>query len=227
MSTVDLTRFKEMLALQDSLNTVVDPEWRTLGWDWKRAIWLECAEAVEKLPWKWWKKTTPDEKQVQLEVVDIWHFVMSHAIALESTEELLEALITAGSKHDQLGILRSGPVFNATELIKYLEDLANEALSDNDEIYMYAAFFSAQDAAGLSMDNLYTMYIGKNVLNKFRQDNGYKKGTYIKTWAGVEDNEALMTLVDDLDIDNIEDVPAYLYDSLIKMYATVVKNATV
>ena len=30
--------------------------------------------------------------------------------------------------------------------------------------------------------------MGKNVLNKFRQDNGYKQGLYKKEWNGIEDN---------------------------------------
>lgn len=36
--------------------------------------------------------------------------------------------------------------------------------------------------------DVYRMYVGKNVLNLFRQHNGYKEGTYIKTWHGLEDN---------------------------------------
>ena len=43
--------------------------------------------------------------------------------------------------------------------------------------------------------------IGKNVLNFFRQDNGYKDGTYVKTWNGREDNEHLVDLVSPLDSD--------------------------
>jgi hypothetical protein len=35
------------------------------------------------------------------------------------------------------------------------------------------------------------MYIGKNALNIFRQNNGYKDGTYVKIWSDKEDNEYL------------------------------------
>ena len=38
------------------------------------------------------------------------------------------------------------------------------------------------------LQKLFDIYIGKNVLNKFRQDHGYKDGTYKKIWNGVEDN---------------------------------------
>ena len=35
----------------------------------------------------------------------------------------------------------------------------------------------------------------KNVLNKFRQDNGYKEGTYRKIWNGKEDNVVLSEIL--------------------------------
>ncbi len=38
------------------------------------------------------------------------------------------------------------------------------------------------------------------MLNFFRQDNGYKEGTYIKVWEGREDNEHLVEVMDALDL---------------------------
>ena len=46
---------------------------------------------------------------------------------------------------------------------------------------------------------LYCQYVGKNVLNFFRQDHGYKQGTYQKIWNGQEDNEYLVKILDSLD----------------------------
>ena len=40
----------------------------------------------------------------------------------------------------------------------------------------------------MSNEEVYIAYIVKNCLNKFRQDNGYKQGFYIKDWKGKEDN---------------------------------------
>jgi hypothetical protein len=37
------------------------------------------------------------------------------------------------------------------------------------------------------------------VLNFLRQDHGYKDGSYIKQWAGREDNEHLVDLMAELD----------------------------
>jgi hypothetical protein len=41
--------------------------------------------------------------------------------------------------------------------------------------------------------------VGKNVLNFFRQDNGYKQGSYSKDWNGQEDNEVLVTILNSSD----------------------------
>jgi hypothetical protein len=56
------------------------------------------------------------------------------------------------------------------------------------------AFLALLEAAGTGFDDLYRIYVGKNVLNRFRQDHGYKEGTYIKNWHGREDNEHLAEL---------------------------------
>jgi hypothetical protein len=57
-------------------------------------------------------------------------------------------------------------------------------------------FFRTCKIAGLSFSWLQKIYIGKNCLNKFRQDNGYKEGTYIKVWNKDEDNVAMMKIIE-------------------------------
>ena len=44
----------------------------------------------------------------------------------------------------------------------------------------------------------------KNVLNFFRQDNGYKDGSYIKLWDGKEDNQHLVELTTELDTEAVK-----------------------
>ena len=53
---------------------------------------------------------------------------------------------------------------------------------------MIAEFFDLVVMSGLDLETLYRLYVGKNILNQFRQDNGYKDGSYIKVWATEEDN---------------------------------------
>jgi len=51
-----------------------------------------------------------------------------------------------------------------------------------------AQFYRVALQSGLDLDALYRLYVGKNILNRFRQDHGYKEGTYQKIWGGEEDN---------------------------------------
>lgn len=47
----------DMLELQDRLNRKINENWRDIRSkeDFARATWIECAELVDSLPWKWWK----------------------------------------------------------------------------------------------------------------------------------------------------------------------------
>lgn len=57
----------------------------------------------------------------------------------------------------------------------------------------------------MSFEQLYRGYVGKNVLNFFRQDHGYKDGSYRKHWHdGREDNEHLVEVVLSLDTTKVE-----------------------
>ena len=66
-----------MLEMQDAMNSRVNPDWRSAGNAWYRAIWTECAEMLDHYGWKWWKHQPADLEQVRLELVDIMHFAMS------------------------------------------------------------------------------------------------------------------------------------------------------
>lgn len=58
-------------------------------------------------------------------------------------------------------------------------------------------FFVLAKAVKLDLDELYKIYLGKNLLNQFRQNNGYKEGTYIKIWNGEEDNVAMLRTIEE------------------------------
>jgi len=69
----------------------------------------------------------------------------------------------------------------------------------------------------MDFDQLYRTYVGKNVLNFFRQDHGYKDGSYVKTWHGREDNEHLAELLIALD-SNSADFREAVYQGLKARY---------
>ncbi len=177
-----------MLEMQHRMNTRVHEDWINQGFEWYRAAWVECGELMDHQGYKWWKAQAADLPQVQLEIVDIWHFGMSAILAEEgdigmSAERILAEL----EQHEPSNLA----VLEATEsLAEHV--LVNKSFSP-------AKFWDLMTAASMSFDQLYTSYVGKNVLNFFRQDHGYNNGSYMKEWAGREDNEHLFELAEALD----------------------------
>jgi hypothetical protein len=202
-----------MLTMQHNMNTRVHENWVEQNFEWYRAAWIECGELIEHYGYKWWKKQQPDMEQVRLEVIDIWHFGLSALFrdgkGIEQIATEIDAELAAHSPTGQ-------GVREATE------ELALHALQTRG--FSPARFWDLMLASGLDFDSLYTAYVGKNVLNFFRQDNGYKEGTYVKNWAGREDNEHLVELVAPLD-KNAEDFSQQVYQALQNRYREEVLQA--
>ena len=202
-------RIRIMLEMQDAMNTRVHPEWRTQGFEWYRAIWVECAELLDHYGWKWWKKQDPDIEQIKLELVDIWHFGLSHLLLNnEGQTRLVEYLAAV------LPAAACGKDFRVD-----LEEFALDTLSSHGfDTEKFAVLLADTD---LGFDELYERYVGKNVLNFFRQDHGYQDGTYSKIWGGREDNEHLVELVAELD-STVQQFQDNLYAGLGERYRTLV-----
>lgn len=187
-----LTAVQTMLDLQDKMNTKVHPRWREQGYEWYRAAWIECAELMDHAGYKWWKHAEPDIEQIQLEVVDIWHFGMSALLVGNEDTEALAADIVADL---------SASTDASLTLLEASEALASACITS--ESFSTSAFLDLMQASSLSFDQLYRMYVGKNVLNFFRQDHGYKDGSYVKVWDGREDNEHLSDILSGLDASDV------------------------
>jgi dimeric dUTPase (all-alpha-NTP-PPase superfamily) len=202
-----------MLTMQHRMNTRVHENWVDQNFEWYRATWIECGELIEHYGYKWWKKQSPDIDQVRLEVIDIWHFGMSALFAGgRSIEEIADEIADELEGHTPTGL----GVREATE------KLAHHSLETRS--FSPAHFWDLMVAVGLDFDALYTAYVGKNVLNFFRQDNGYKEGTYLKNWGGREDNEHLSELVEQLDRD-AQDFSEQVYRALERRYGEIVESA--
>lgn len=176
-----------MLKLQDSMNTKVHADWREQNFEWYRAIWIESAELLDHYGWKWWKKQTPDTEQVILELIDVWHFGLS-ALIMEGTDHNT----IASEIEIKLKAAEKGNDFRAD-----LEDFTLSTLSTKSfHVDKFAKLMADMD---LSFEQLFKSYVGKNVLNFFRQDHGYQDGSYQKLWSGKEDNEHLVEILNQLD----------------------------
>ena len=153
--------------------------------------------------------------QLRMELVDIWHFILSTVIqntrgsirfaAIEMISELSQKSVQFDNQHY---ILAKMSLLEKLDLLVGLSAAKRTSL---------ALFNSLLSDCGMSWVELFKQYTGKNVLNIFRQDYGYKAGTYIKIWNGREDNEHLVELLDiiDLSADNVHDE---LYQTLKSRY---------
>lgn len=210
-----------VLELQDRMNSRINPEWKTAGSAWMRAVMVEGVEGLESQGWKWWKKQTPDLANIRMELVDIWHFIVSEAIIqtdnnVAAAEVLLKPYLNAlfwsfGPQAQYAHLSERSPQEVWDLLIGFAALRA--PLS-----YVLVAFRTLQHNAGMSGDDLYRGYLSKNVLNFFRQDHGYKEGTYYKEWFGEEDNVWLERIAADLG-SNLNETT--LYEALTQKYIEV------
>ncbi len=189
--TVMKQKIINMLELQDSMNSKVNQDWRSAGNEWYRAIWMEASEMLEHYGWKWWKKQEPEIMQVKLEVVDIVHFALS--IRLQQNQSLNDTAELIARDFENL--------MQAEDIRKSIECLALLTLTDQGAHFTFIA--GIMKFLDMSFDELYEIYVGKNVLNMFRQDNGYKEGSYNKIWNGREDNEYLADIMKQLNADSL------------------------
>ena len=199
------TQLLVMLEMQDAMNSRVNPDWRQAGNAWYRAIWTECAEMLDHYGWKWWKHQQPDLEQVQLELVDIMHFAMSDYLLQDSDNTAVAARIEA-----ELSDPRQAQDIRAAIEVMAQTTIAQQSMHFSD-------FANIMALIEMDFEQLYRTYVGKNVLNFFRQDHGYKDGSYIKVWEGREDNEHLAELLASLD-SNSPDFRDAVYQGLKARY---------
>ncbi|MCK9472574.1 dUTP diphosphatase [Sulfurimonas sp.] len=224
-----------MLQLQADLNEATNGENWTSGItknskviNWRRCIYMECAEMIDSFTWKHWKNIDQetDWNNLQVEVVDVWHFVMS--LAIENYSQTLrgqveDLAINISQSQNFKKINTSSEHFaKQDEIIQKIESIMIDTLSRGslDLEKLISDFFDLVLMSGLNLESLYKLYMGKNILNQFRQDNGYKNGTYIKIWAGEEDNVIMKRILEQ----NSGIKPDALYRELTKLYLALNKS---
>ena len=203
-------KLEEMFELQKKLND----DTNGINWElginkfnkeinWLRCIYMEGAELIDSTPWKHWKNinSEPDIDNIQIELVDIWHFLMSYilqetnipkAVAIANTHCIYEASHNLDYK----------TIIKEIEKLLYISiAMQTKNISSSNGIeQLIEQFFKCCKVSGLSFNWLQKLYIGKNCLNKFRQDHGYKEGTYKKRWLNKEsiekeDNEIMFDIL--------------------------------
>ncbi|WP_249278389.1 dUTP diphosphatase [Bordetella genomosp. 7] len=208
-----------MLKLQDRLNSLINPQWIDGGARFLRAAFVESAEALEHYGWKWWKKQSTDLPQVQMELIDILHFYLSHTLVSAkgcATDAAL--LLVADLAAPDTIVLDGNPHrLEALDVPQLLELIGGLAVCGRAS---YKTLECTMARCGLTWDEAFNQYVSKNVLNIFRQENGYQAGTYIKMWHGEEDNVVLARLMSALDPTRADFAEA-LHGGLSEAYAKV------
>lgn len=152
-----------------------------------------------------------------MELVDIWHFALSASIIdykgdIEATATALASQLAENTPHVQFDGQSYSPA--GLSLLDNLELMTGLCAAKRFSVPLFMQIVTQSEMTG---EELYRQYVGKNVLNFFRQDNGYKAGTYVKTWDGREDNAHLVEVLDSLDM-NAPNYADLVYKGLADRY---------
>ena len=177
-------KLEEMFLLQKKLNDSTNGK----NWElcinkfgkeinWLRCIHMEVAELIESTPWKHWKNinSEPDMNNIHVELVDIWHFLMSY-ILQETNVPKAVSLVNTHCIYEAAKDVDVNLMVKEAEKLSYISlaiDTGNMPSFSGIERFI-DQFFRCCKISGLSFMWLQKLYIGKNCLNQFRQDNGYK-----------------------------------------------------
>ena len=214
-----MNQIEQMFLLQKQLNDETNGEVWIKGYtkenrkiSWYRGIYMEVAEAIDSFNWKHWKNIDdePDWDNIRVELVDIWHFVMSESIRIEDQ--------SYANKHLDMKVKDD---YDTDALISLLEMMLKLSITSsidkevNNIREITDTFFTIISHLGIDVEDLYKRYVIKNQLNTFRQKNGYKDGSYIKNWDGVEDNVIAFDIMNN----NPKITPTELYTELDSVYS--------
>jgi dimeric dUTPase (all-alpha-NTP-PPase superfamily) len=213
-------KLEEMFLLQKELNDSTNGKNWELGVNkfgkeinWLRCIHMEVAELIDSAPWKHWKNIAadPDMNNIHVELVDIWHFLMSY-ILQETNVPKGVSLVNTHCIYEAVENVDVKVMIKESEKLSYIAlaiETGNMPSFSGIERFI-DQFFRCCKISGLSFTWLQKLYIGKNCLNKFRQDHGYKEGTYIKEWNGEEDNVVMVRILETLESVSFEELYSQL-----------------
>lgn len=193
--------FEIIVELQHQFNKQVFEDYLKRGLNWNSAIIAESGELLDSLGYKWWKKQVPDMENVKVEAIDLLHFVISEYIQNIGIDETIDRFNQYFTTDE---IVKDTPLILLVDMLNY---------RDWERFEILKAMF---EQLKMTNEDVYIAYIVKNCLNKFRQDNGYKDGSYIKDWNGREDNVVAYTIANEWGAD--EELFSLLYRDLKTYY---------
>lgn len=221
-------QIKEMVSLQNHLNSMIDQEWFTKNNNWVLASMVELAEGIDHIGWKWWKKQTSNQEQAAIELVDVFHFQISQVIEYVTsdlnstivTDEVLEKSTDVIFEYVNRGFISASGSLDTVMSNAHIVDALTYMIQHPEVVLGSAMVFA--EKLGMPPQRFFQTYIAKNVLNVFRQNNGYKTGEYRKeiSFDGeiVEDNVVLEKVMATMPIESIT------YDNLYAEFQEAYNN---
>ncbi len=104
-------KLEEIFRMQEALNQRIGVETKGMSeedkvkWtlNYLRAMQQEMAELTDSVPWKWWAKYQKfDEQNARVEVIDLFHFLISIAQVLGmSSEDVYQAYLKKNAVNHQ------------------------------------------------------------------------------------------------------------------------------
>jgi len=192
-----------IVELQDKLKKKINPEWRKANYNWDRYIWTECAEFIESTDYKHWKHQKIDYNNLKIELVDIFHFILSKLMTIWHNNKSVAKILNELNRQLYQKLTTMEEIIEAIEEIVYYS--VNKTLRDDWRVEQQIIYLTQIWDSLFPEENILHYYLAKNTLNIFRQNNGYKQGAYKKIWNGKEDNEVALEIVKKVgfDIDKI------------------------
>lgn len=223
-ATLPGTILKALAELQDGLNSMIDPNWRTVRSldNWALAITMESAELLDSYPWKWWKNihATPDFDNIKIELVDILHFSLAGTMQTSATEQNKLPAALGKQLEDAFTPFVStseGTVAAVNNMVYLPLSRTDNAIASFRNViqlsnaYRFDVITEAIICAAEDLDfNLVAYYVAKHTLNYIRQLGGYRSGTYVKVNDGVEDNVLLHNCIKGITVEEALDEIGYL-----------------
>lgn len=221
-----MTVIKNLTILQDALNEYITPDWKTnrTELDFMIASTIEMSELInteciidnkkQSLNWKWWKGAdgarTMDNidwstvhpsviDNIKIELTDLVFFTLSQKILEDLTDDDLPIELSNNDWLNFMSIITNNLIQRpgmALDLIIKLSDKINF--------------------------NIAAYYCAKHLLNYYRQISKYGDG-YEKIKNGVEDNELLHVIINDITVEQLTTDFNQTYDLIAERFFKIFK----
>ena len=210
---------REMVRLQHNLNLSILNNWYRKIDFYKvyTAIHQEVSELIDTFEWKWWKKQKTDIEKRKLELVDVWHFILSYWLL--TCRHSNEKVVDSATELIYSCLMSATPIKKEEALPKILQiDLYFHPNINNPTLATttFLSIVLTPDVSGFNdYEDFVKYYFAKNILNMYRQERGYKTGRYVFELIKFEDNDALISILKEVNsFNNFEEFKEKIFKKL-------------